>query len=104
MQRTSIYLSEEQLEALRRVAKRRGQPVAQLVREAVDAWLGSQKIRPIPEEEWRRRFGEVLERRNKIACEHGLTEEEVERDVMAAVQEVRRSRAHAVRGPGSRSS
>jgi hypothetical protein len=93
MQRTNIYLSEEQLEALRRVAERRGEPVAQLVREAVDAWLGSQKVRPIPEEEWRRRFGELLERRTKLAREHGWTEEEVERDVTAAVREVRRARA-----------
>ncbi len=93
MQRTNIYLSEEQLESLRRVAERRGEPVAQLVREAVDAWLGSQNVRPIPEEEWRHRFGELLARRKKIAREHDWTEQEVERDVMAAVREVRRARA-----------
>jgi hypothetical protein len=93
MRRTNIYLSEEQLEGLRRVAERRGEPVAQLVREAVDAWLGSQKVRPLPEEEWRRRFGELLERQKKIARDHGWTEHDVERDVMAAVREVRRARA-----------
>lgn len=82
MQRTNIYLSEEQLEARRRVAERRGEPVAQLVREAVDAWLGSQKVRPIPEEEWRHRLGELLERRKRIAGEHAWTEQEVERVVL----------------------
>ncbi len=93
MQRTNIYLSEEQLDALRRLAERRGEPVAQLVREALDEWLASQNVRPIREDEWSRRFGDVLARRKKLANERGWTEEEVERDVTAAVREVRKARA-----------
>jgi hypothetical protein len=93
MKRTNIYLSEEQLEALRRLAERRGEPVAQLVREALDEWLASQNVRPIREDEWSRRFGDVLTRRKELADERGWTEKQVERDVMAAVREVRKARA-----------
>jgi predicted DNA-binding protein len=38
MQRTNIYLDEEQLASLRGLSERRGQPVATLVREAID-WI-----------------------------------------------------------------
>ena len=93
MRRTNVYLSDDQLEALRHLGSRRGEPVAQLVREAVDAWLASQNVRLVPEEEWGRRFGEMLARRSAIARKRGWTEEEVERDVTAAVREVRRARA-----------
>jgi Ribbon-helix-helix protein, copG family len=92
MQRTNIYLSDEQLDALRRLSERRGEPVAQLVREALDEWLASQNVRPVREDEWSRRFGDILGRREKLAAERGWTEEDVERDVMAAVREVRRAR------------
>jgi hypothetical protein len=93
MQRTNIYLSDEQLDALRRLSERRGEPVAQLVREALDEWLASQNVRPVREDEWSRRFGDILARREKLAAQRGWTEEDVERDVMAAVREVRRARA-----------
>lgn len=93
MQRTNIYLSEDQLETLRALGERRGVPVARLVREAVDAWLTAQGVQRIPREEWERRFDELLERRRRIAEERGFSEEEVERDVMAAVREVRKARA-----------
>jgi hypothetical protein len=92
MQRTNIYLSEEQLEALKRVSEHRAQPVAELVREAVDKWLSSQKVRPIPDDEWRDRFGELLARRMRLAREREWTDEEVERDVTAALRDVRRAR------------
>ena len=93
MQRTNIYLSDEQLEALRHLGARRGEPVAQLIREAVDAWLASQNVRLVREEEWGRKFAGLLARRTAIAHEHEWTEEEVERDVTAAIGEVRRARA-----------
>ena len=93
MKRTNIYLDDEQLALLRGLGERRGEPVASLVREAVDAWLEAQGARRLPEDEWKRRFGELLERRERIAKERGFADADVERDVTAAVREVRRARA-----------
>lgn len=93
MQRTNVYLSNDQLQALRALAASRGVPVAKLVREAVDTWLDANGVRPIPRDEWERRFDELLERRRRIAKERGFAEEKVERDVMAALREVRKARA-----------
>jgi hypothetical protein len=93
MKRTNIYLDEDQLETLRALGDQRGVPVAQLVREAVDAWLEGQGARRIPRDEWERRFDALLERRDRIWKELDVTEEEVERDVARAVREVRRARA-----------
>ena len=93
MKRTNIYLDDEQLQLLRGLGERRGEPVAALVREAVDAWLEAQGARRLPRDEWERRFRELLERRDRIAKERGFDAAEVERDVMSAVREVRRARA-----------
>jgi predicted DNA-binding protein len=93
MQRTNIYLDEEQLASLRGLSERRGQPVAALVREAIDEWLSAQGVRRIPDDEWQRRFSALLERRARIADDQGFSQEEVERDVMEAVREVRKARA-----------
>ena len=93
MRRTNIYLPDEKLELLRQLGERRGIPVAQLVREALDEWLERQGVRTLDRDEWERRFDELMERRRRIAEEHGWTEEEVERDVLDAVREVRRARA-----------
>jgi hypothetical protein len=93
MRRTNIYLSDRQTTHLRQLAERRGEPVAVLVREAVDAWLKSQNIREIDEDEWRRRFEELLERRRRLAQKRDWDEAQVERDVMEAVREVRRARS-----------
>jgi hypothetical protein len=93
MKRTNIYLDDEQLELLRKLGERRGEPVAVLVREAVDSWLAAQGARRLSEDEWQRRFEALLERRNRIADEGSFDEAQVGRDVMAAVREVRRARA-----------
>ena len=93
MERTNIYLPEEQLQALRAVAEQRGGTVASLVREAIASWLSAQGAVVIPEDEWERRFDALLEQRRGIARELELGEDEVERDVMAAVREVRKARA-----------
>jgi predicted DNA-binding protein len=93
MRRTNIYLDEEQLASLRGLSERRGQPVATLVREAIDEWLSTQGVRRIPDDEWQRRFSALLQRRARIADEKDFSQEEVERDVMDAVREVREARA-----------
>ncbi len=93
MQRTNVYLSDAQLAALRALADARGQAVAELVREAIDAWLGEHGVRPVSTDDWEQRFDELLARRGRIAGEQGFQSEEVERDVLDAVREVRRTRA-----------
>jgi hypothetical protein len=92
MRRTNIYLDEDQLQTLRLLGEQRGVPVAALVREAVDAWLRAQGVRKIDDDEWKRRFDALFEERRKIAQERGFDPEQVERDVMAAVREVRKAR------------
>ena len=93
MQRTNIYLSQEQLDLLRRLGAQRDTPVATLVREAIDEWLKKQGVKPIAEDEWRRRFGDLLARRARLARDRGWSDAEVDRDVNAAVRDVRRARA-----------
>lgn len=97
MKRTNIYVTDRQASLLRRIGESRGRPVAELVREAVDSWLKAQGVREIPPDEWQRRFRELLERRQRIAEDEGFTIEEVERDVMAAVREVRKGRGAPAR-------
>jgi hypothetical protein len=92
MERTNIYLDEREVTALRMLSRRTGRPVAVLVREAVDAWLGTQGVRVVPEDEWSRRFADLLGRRGHLATAEGWTEEQVSLDVARAVAEVRRSR------------
>jgi len=92
MKRTNIYLEDAQLDLLGRVAEEQGTSVAFLVRSAVDQWLLRQKAKPIPDDEWRRRFDALMKRRRRIAKRLGLTQEKVDRAVMRAVREVREAR------------
>jgi predicted DNA-binding protein len=92
MRRTNIYLDDEQLASLRGLSERRGEPVATLVREAIDAWLAAQGVRRIPDDEWQRRVSALLERRARVADERGFSQDEVERDAIEAVREVRKAR------------
>lgn len=43
MTRTNLHLTDAQLAALRKLAKRTGLSVAELVRRAIDAFLSAQK-------------------------------------------------------------
>jgi Ribbon-helix-helix protein, copG family len=92
MQRTNIYLDERQVAALRSVSERRGESVAALVRSAVDAWLEKNGVREIPSDEWQQRFDALLDRRGRSARRLKPDPARVERDVAAAVAEVRSAR------------
>ena len=93
MQRTNVYLDERQIDLLRLLGERRGESVAALVREAIDAYLAAQGVRRVEEDEWKRRFDALMAERRTVAGELGLTEEQVERDVFDAIREVREARA-----------
>ncbi len=93
MKRTNIYLPEEQLRALRHVSESRGRPVAELVRDAVAAWLKAQGVRVITDDGWATRSDALMERRRKIAEAHDWDEEQIMRDAVEAVREVRRMRS-----------
>jgi hypothetical protein len=93
MERTNIYLGERELASLRAVSRSTGRPVAALVREAVDAWLEQHGVREIPEDEWGRRFGDLLARRGRLAADEGWDPDGVDADVRRAVAEVRSARA-----------
>jgi hypothetical protein len=93
MQRTNVYLDDRQLGLLRALSTMRREPVAALVRQAIDAWLEAQGAREVPDDEWKRRFEELLERRRRIWLELGISEEEAERDIAEAIREVREARA-----------
>ena len=88
MRRTNIYLPDEQLDTLRALADQRGQPVAELVRQAVGDWLAGQGVRVVDEDEWEA----LLSRRRETARQHGWSADEVERDVALAVAQVRKAR------------
>jgi hypothetical protein len=93
MRRTNIYLSEEQLRALKALGESRGEPVSGLVREALDEYLRAQGVQVLDADEWQKRFDALLERRDRIAKKRGFKEKDVERDVAEAVREVRKARA-----------
>ena len=92
LRRTNIYLPDEQVRALKRLGAQRGAPVSELIREAVAAWLRAKRVRVVAEDEWRRRFRSLLNRRRKVAASLKLGEDEVQADVARAIAEVRRTR------------
>jgi hypothetical protein len=92
MRRTNIYLSDEQLDTLRALADQRGEPVAELVRQAVDEWLAGQGVRLVREDEWAQRFESLLARRRQVTKGRAWSPEQIERDVGLAVAEVRKAR------------
>ena len=92
MKRTNIYLSAEQLATLQALGDQRGQPMSELIREAIDEWLGGQGIRFLDEDEWARRFDALLARRRAASKRRSPSQTAVDRDVAAAVREVREAR------------
>jgi hypothetical protein len=97
MQRTNIYLADRQLALLRQLGARRGEPVAGLVRVAVDEWLERQGARAVSGDEWQQRFTTLLDRRTDVAASRPDQERQVTADVTDAVAEVRSERARASR-------
>jgi hypothetical protein len=94
MKRTNIYLEDRQLDLLGRVAEAEDSTVAALVRMAVDDWLVRRRVRAVPEDAWARRLRALLERRKArgAAAPDAPSAGAVDRDVAAAVREVRRAR------------
>jgi hypothetical protein len=97
VRRTNVYLDDRQLHLLRSLGVQRGQPVAGLVRTAVDEWLTRQGARELPADEWQARFDALLHRRASAAEQADLDPQTVEADVTAAVNEVRTGQARARR-------
>jgi predicted transcriptional regulator len=89
MRRTNIYLDDDQLVTLQRLAEQRGLPVARLIRMAIGSWLKAEGVQQITEDEWQRRFASLLSRRQETARRGRFDARRVARDVAAAVKEVR---------------
>lgn len=85
MQRTNIYLEEEQLRALKHLAAEERHSVADLVREAVDEYLAK---RMADETLWRERL-ETLLTRVRSRAPAGVSAEETEADISIGRDEVR---------------
>lgn len=85
MQRTNIYLEEQQLRALKHLAAEERHSVADLVREAIDDYLAK---RMTDETLWRERLETLLARvRNRVPAD--VSPEEIENDIDVARTEVR---------------
>jgi len=93
VQRTNIYLEEEQLRALKYLAAEERQSVADLVREAVDDYLAKRMVNGAL---WRERFDTLIERvQSRVTTD--IPPVEIEADVSAARDEVRRAHRAARR-------
>ena len=91
VQRTNIYLDEEQLRALKHLAAEERQSVANLVRRAIDAYLAQ---RLADDAAWRERLDELVARiRSRVPAD--ISPEEIEADVTAAREEVCQARRAA---------
>ncbi|NMP24149.1 ribbon-helix-helix protein, CopG family [Sulfobacillus harzensis] len=88
MQRTNIYLDEDQLRLLKHLAAEENKPVADLVRQAVDQFLRSRLENDVT---WQNDMTALIERvRNRVS--HAIDPDEIERDVRQAKQDVRAAR------------
>jgi predicted transcriptional regulator len=91
MQRTNIYLDEDQVRALKHLAAEHEQSVAELVRQAVDNYLAQEFDN---DEVWQQRMSDLVKRlRDRNSPE--ATSAEVEADVSLAREEVRTARRAA---------
>ena len=88
LQRTNIYLDEEQIRALKYLAVEEDKSLADLVREAVDRLLAE---RGAARTDWPARLDALLQRmRQRLPQE--VSPSEVESDITRASDEARRAR------------
>lgn len=93
MQRTNIYLDDDQLRMLKHLAAEDRQSVANLVRQAVDAYLAQ---RVADDAAWREQFDRLLARiRGRIPST--ISSQEIEADITAAREEIKQERRVARR-------
>lgn len=92
MQRASFSIDEADLAALRRLAEREGQSLSDVVREAIGQFL---RTRDGDDGEWQLAFDRLVQRM-RARLPAGISEDEAERDVTAAREDVRR--LHRARG------
>lgn len=91
MQRTNVYLDEDQLHALKHLAAAQNRSVAAVVRQAVNVYLAEQFVE---DAEWLERFDSLVERiQSRIPPD--ITPEEIEADITVVSEERRRERIAA---------
>ena len=88
MQRTNIYLDEDQLRILKHLSAEENKSVADLVRQAVDNFL-SERLAAAPL--WKEDMESLLARFRGQSSKR-ISSDEVELDVRAALGEVREAR------------
>lgn len=85
MQRTNVYLDEEQLRLLKRLAAAERTSVATLVRQAVDTYLVD---RLADDEMWNARLAGLLDRvRSRVPA--AVSPDDIEADITVARQDYR---------------
>jgi len=99
MQRTNIYLDEDQLRALKHLAVEEKQSVALLVRRAVDEFLAH---RFEERADWGERFDALVSRiRSRIPAD--LTPDQIEAEISEAREELRQAHRSARAAASARS-
>ncbi len=88
MQRTNIFLDEDQLRLLKHLAAEENKPVADFVRQAVDQFLRSRLENDVT---WQNDMTALVERvRSRVSP--AIDPDEIERDIREARQDVRTRR------------
>lgn len=102
LRRIELHVDEVHERRLRRLASDEGRSIDDLVDEALGTYLTQRAVptagyaleppRTIPPDEWRAAFAEVIERIHAVAPTD-VDPEEIEAEITAAVEEVRREQA-----------
>lgn len=89
MQRTNVYLGDDQIRALKHLAAEQGQSLAELVRQAVDRLLAEQ-VGPDPS--WQKHLDRVVRPADSRAAQDAQPEQ-IEKDIAAEWSDVRGTRS-----------